>query len=60
MIPWKEENVLELPVLQFGKEINLKAYRYPPKNYRKAVVFYIHGYGSYATANGGLAKLLAD
>jgi hypothetical protein len=45
---FKEEDVLHLPVTQFGKEVLLKAYRYPPKTYRKAVVFYIHGYGSYA------------
>ena len=57
---FKEEDVLDLPVLQFGKEIKLKAYRYPPKNYRKAVVFYIHGYGSYASANGAIAKYLSD
>ena len=60
---WKEkyaeEDVLELPVIQYGKEIKLKAYRYPPKVYRKAVVFYIHGYGSYANANASLAKVLA-
>ena len=43
-----EEDILELPVEQFGRVIKLKAYRYPPKNYRKGVVFYIHGYGSYA------------
>lgn len=55
-----EEDVLDLPVLQFGKVIRLKAYRYPPKNYRKAVIFYIHGYGSYAQATGALAKYLAD
>jgi hypothetical protein len=57
---FKEEDVLDLPVLQFGKEIHLKAYRYPPKTYRKAVVFYIHGYGSFAQANGCIAKYLAD
>ena len=45
---FKEEDVLDLPVIQFGKEVHLKAYRYPPKNYRKAVVFYLHGYGAYA------------
>ena len=60
---WKdkfaEEDVLELPVTQYGKEIKLRAYRYPPKEYRKAVVFYIHGYGSHASANGALAKVLA-
>ena len=56
---YAEEDVLELPVIQYGKEIKLKAYRYPPKEYRKAVVFYIHGYGSYANQNGALAKVLA-
>lgn len=48
LIPFKEIDVLDLPVIQYGKEIKLRAYRYPPKNYRKAVVFYIHGFGSYA------------
>lgn len=38
----------------------MRAYRYPPKNQRKAVIFYLHGYGSYAQANGSLAKYLAD
>ena len=38
----------------------MKAYRYPPKEYRKAVVFYIHGYGSYANQNGMLAKVLSQ
>ena len=56
---YAEEDVLELPVVQYGKEIKLRAYRYPPKEYRKAVVFYIHGYGSYANQNGALAKVLA-
>lgn len=45
---------------QYGETIKLKAYRYPPKEYRKAVVFYIHGYGSYANQNGMLAKCLAE
>lgn len=57
---FKEEDVLDLPVVQFGRQINLKAYRYPPKTYRKAVIFYIHGYGSYAQSNGCIAKYLAD
>ena len=57
---YAEEDVLELPVEQYGKQIKLKAYRYPPKEYRKAVVFYIHGYGSYANQNGMLAKCLAQ
>ena len=57
---FKEDDVLEMPVTQFGKEIKLKAYRYPPKNYRKAVVFYMHGYGSYANQNACFAKYLAD
>jgi pimeloyl-ACP methyl ester carboxylesterase len=55
-----ESDVLELPVVQKGKELLLRSYRYPPKNYRKAVVFYIHGYGSYANQNGQLAKYLAE
>lgn len=57
---FKEQDVLDLPVVQFGTEVHLKAYRYPPKNYRKAVVFYLHGYGTYANSNGALAKYLAD
>ena len=49
-----------MPVEQYGKQIKLKAYRYPPKEYRKAVVFYIHGYGSYANRNGAFAKVLSQ
>ena len=37
----------------------MKAYRYPPKEYRKAVVFYLHGWGSYANQNAALSKVLA-
>ena len=55
-----ESDVLELPVLQKGKELMLRSYRYPPKNYRKAIVFYIHGYGSYANQNGAIAKYLSE
>ena len=47
-------------MIQFGKQIKLKAYRYPPKDYRKGVVFYVHGYGSYANVNGMLARCLAE
>ena len=57
---YAEEDILELIVEQFGKPVKLKSYRYPPKEYRKGVVFYIHGYGSYANANGMLAKCLAE
>ena len=59
-VDYPESNVLELPVLQFGKQIMLKSYRYPPKNYRKGVVFYMHGYGSYANQNAMLAKCLSE
>ena len=55
-----EEDVLELPVEHFGKTIQLKSYRYPPKEYRKGVVFSIHGYGSYAQQAAPLAKCFAD
>ena len=59
-VQYAEEDVLELPVDHYGKTIMLKAYRFPPKEYRKGVVFYIHGYGSYANQNGMLAKCLAE
>lgn len=55
-----EEDVLDLPVEHFGKTIQLKSYRYPPKEFRKAVVFKMHGYGSYSNYNAALAKSLAD
>ena len=59
---WKHSfsEIWELPVTQFGKEIKLKAYRFPPKHHRKAVIFYIHGYGSYIQKNACLSKYLAD
>ena len=45
--------------MQFGKQIKLKAFRYPPKDYRKGVIFSIHGYGSHSNINGMLAKCWA-
>lgn len=60
---WKheyaEKDVLDLPVEHFGTTIKLRAYRYPPKQYRKGVVFFIHGYGSFAQSNAILAKYFA-
>lgn len=45
---------------QYGKTFSLKSYRWPPKSYRKAVVFYIHGYGSFAQHNAVYAKYLSE
>ena len=57
---YPESNVVDLPVEQNGKTIHLKAYRWPPKNERKAVVFYIHGYGSFVNHNAVYGKYLAE
>jgi hypothetical protein len=45
-----ERNPMDLKVMQFGREeIKLANYRFVPQepDKRKAVCFYIHGYGSY-------------
>ena len=47
-VPWPEEDILKLRVMQDGEEIMLMTYRYPvDSSVRKGVIFHIHGFGSY-------------
>ena len=57
---YPESNVVDLAVQQYGKTIQLSTYRWAPKNERKGVVFYIHGYGSFANHNAVYGKYLAQ
>lgn len=54
-----EEFVVDLTVFQFGKPIKLKSYRYPAVGERKGVVFFLHGYGTYANHDADLAHEIA-
>jgi alpha-beta hydrolase superfamily lysophospholipase len=58
-----EQNPMDLRVKQFGKdEIKLANYRFVPKEpeKRKAVCFYVHGYGSYIASQAHYLGALAD
>ena len=59
-LEWPDQNCLELPVTQYGKEIKLKAMRWPAANERRGVVFILHGYGSYTENMAIIAKYLAE
>ena len=59
-VQYPEEDVVDLPVEQYGETIHLKSYRWPAVGEKKAVVFYIHGYGSFASHNAVYAKYLAE
>eukprot|EP00347_Sterkiella_histriomuscorum_P015096 403358334 len=59
---WPEKDVLGLRVQQHGKEIKLITYRHPVDTQqceKKAVVFYIHGYGGYCERISYMFKHLA-
>jgi hypothetical protein len=49
-----EEYVVDLTVTQFGEPIKLKSFRFPAVGDRKGVVFYMHGYGTYANHDADL------
>lgn len=59
---YPEEDVVDLTVEQFGKPIKLKSYRYPAvdQSKRRGIVFYLHGYGTYANRDVDIAKDLAE
>ena len=60
-VVWEEINPLDLRVMQYGKEIRLTSYRYPPANgERKGVVFFCHGYDSCQPHIATVAKYLAQ
>ena len=61
-IIFPEQDVVDLTVYQFKKPIKLKSYRFSVTINQKprGIVFYIHGYGSYANADACLAKELAE
>ena len=54
-----QEHVVDLTVTQFGEPIKLKSYYFPCQDTREGVVFYIHGYGSYANNEATVCEALA-
>ena len=60
-VPWPEEDILKLRVMQDGEEIMLMTYRYPvDPSVRKGVIFYIHGFGNYCGPYAFQAKIWAE
>jgi alpha-beta hydrolase superfamily lysophospholipase len=60
-LAWPEEDILRLRVMQDGEEIMLQTYRYPvDPSFRKGVIFYIHGFGSYCERYAFQAKMWAE
>ena len=58
---WPEINPLDLRVTQYGNEIKLRSYRWPPlNNERKGVVFFCHGYDSCQPHLAVIGKHLAQ
>ena len=60
-LEWPEQDVLDLQTTtKAGAEIRLRAYRWPPANgERRAVVFFVHGYGSHMEYMAISAQYLA-
>lgn len=60
-VVFPELDCLDLRAIQNGKEITMRAYRWPAaNNERKAVVFMMHGYGSCCAQMAHIAKYLAE
>ena len=57
-----EQDVVSLPVKQYGRTIHLKSYRYPVPagTTKKGVIFCVHGYGSWSEAAIASYKFFAE